>query len=117
MQFTSQQVELVLAAEAASDRATALFLETCDAETREDKLRLWAAYHAAVLAEIELLRQAGDPDAAQRLEAENANYDRTRKAYETWEHRAPEAMSEWEQTRRKVLRAQRQPLGTEAETD
>jgi hypothetical protein len=73
-EFTDKQKRLILKASEIACRATDAFLELIDATTRDEKLRLLQPYHLLILAEIELLRQAGDPDADIKVQKEEKNY-------------------------------------------
>jgi hypothetical protein len=72
--FTEKQKRVILKACETSSRATDAFLELMDATTRDEKLRLLEPYHQLILAEIELLRQAGDPDADIKVQKEEKSY-------------------------------------------
>jgi hypothetical protein len=82
--FTGKQKRLILAASETANRAVDAFIDLTDATTRDGKLKLLEPYHQLMLAEIELLRQAGDPDADIKRRREEMNYNEMLAEYRSY---------------------------------
>jgi hypothetical protein len=105
--FTEEQRALIIAAAEEQDAAFEIFGELCKETDPVKKLQMLEPYHEAELRVIELLRQAGDPAADQRLAHRIGLYQDMRTQYERLRETPPPPRTpaqEWADARCKLLR-------------